>query len=188
MKKILGILLIMCVLTGCNFEKTTDIKESEEQKKGTQSEVEKENAFPGSYTVPEGWVKSEEYSTEEKFFYLEEGHETEELPNNISINVGTNQYSTEEHTDFRDAIVQQLMVQLSGVKAELKGDGTYTEQGYPVYIFTIDEIDAGVVTKQYYIVGDYRYCLIHLTNYSKAENADEAAQAIADSFVWNEED
>lgn len=67
----------------------------------------------------------------------------------------------------------------------MTGTGTYTQQGYPVYIFTIDEEETGVVTKQYYIVGDYQYCLIHLTNFSGSENADQAAQAMADSFLWN---
>ena len=74
-------------------------------------------------------------------------------------------------------------MQLQGVDAELTGDGTYTEQDYIVYIFTISEKD--VVTKQYYIVGDQRYCLIHLTNFTGSESANEAARAMADSFVWD---
>ena len=44
------------------------------------------------------------------------------------------------------------MVQMQGIDAVLTGDGTYTEQGEVVYIFTISEED--VVTKQYYIVGE----------------------------------
>ena len=42
-----------------------------------------------------------------------------------------------------------------------------------------------VVTRQFYIVGDQRYCLIHLTNFTGSEQADDAARAMADSFVWN---
>ena len=41
-----------------------------------------------------------------------------------------------------------------------------------------------MVTKQYYIVDDQRYCLIHLTNFTGSEAGVEAARAIADSFVW----
>ena len=96
--------------------------------------------------------------------------------------MGTNRYSADEHETFRDAIVQQLLRQLQGIDADLGGDGTHTEQGYIVYIFTIKESD--VVTKQYYIVDDYRYCLIHLTNFTESESAYDAAQTIADSFVW----
>lgn len=144
---------------------------------------ENDTDFPGSYTVPEGWVKVEKYSTADKIFYVEEGHEDDELPDNISIEVGTNRYSADEHEKFRDAIVRQLTMQLQGVDAMLTGDGTYTEQDYIVYIFTITEED--VVTKQYYIVADQRYCLLQLTNFTGSESANEAAQAMADSFVWN---
>lgn len=94
-----------------------------------------------------------------------------------------NRYSAEEHTAFRDAIVQQLLMQLDGVDAQLNGDGTYTEQDYVVYIFTIEEAD-GVITKQYYIVKDYGYCLVHVTNFRGAKDVFEAAQDIVDSFVW----
>ena len=204
-KSFIFLSIVACILTGCNTvtDETSSIKErfetkvqSEEQTESTQSEEliqaeeptqpeEKETAsFPGSYTVPDGWVKAEEHSTDKKFFYVEEGHETDEMPDNISINIGTNRYSAEDHTKFRDAIVQQLLTQLNGVDAELLGDGTFTEQGYIVYIFTINENNAGVVTKQYYIVDDYRFCLIHLTNYTGSENANEAAQVMVDSFVW----
>lgn len=124
-----------------------------------------------------------EYSTENKIFYAGEGHEDDELPDNISIEVGTNRYSVDEHEKFRDAIVRQFTIQLRGIDAELTGDGTYTEQDYIVYIFTISEKD--VVIKQYYIVGDQRYCMIHLTNFTGSESANEAARAMADSFVWD---
>ena len=139
--------------------------------------------FPGSYIVPDGWVKMEKYSTEDKIFYAEEGHEEDELPDNISVEVKTNRYSAEDHMEFRDAIVRQLTMQASRVGAELTGEGTFTDQEDVLYIFTISEED--VVTKQFYIVGDKRYCLIHLTNFTGSESADEAAQAMADSFVWN---
>ena len=125
----------------------------------------------------------EKYSTEDKIFYAEEGHEEDELPDNISVEVKTNRYSAEDHMEFRDAIVRQLTMQASRVGAELTGEGTFTDQEDVLYIFTISEED--VVTKQFYIVGDKRYCLIHLTNFTGSESADEAAQAMADSFVWN---
>ena len=148
-----------------------------------QSDNDNETDFPGSYTVPDGWVKMEKYSTGNKIFYVEEGHEDDELLDNISIEVGTNRYNVDEHEKFRDAIVRQLTMQLQGIDAELTGDGTYTEQDYILYIFTINEED--VVTKQYYIVGDQRYCLLHLTNFTGSENVNKAARAMADSFVWD---
>lgn len=142
------------------------------------------SAFPGTYTVPEGWVKAEKYSSADKVFYVESGHEDDELPDNISVNFGTNRYSEDEHLDFAHAITTQLMMQLQGSGAELDGSGSFTEQGCVLYTFTIT--DSNVTTVQYYIVGDCRFCLIHLTDFSGSASAREAAQAMADSFVWSE--
>lgn len=193
MKRFVAILLIMaCVSTGCSFGKTADtqgkLEDSGRGRNGEQAEnqslgTERGTEFPGSYTVPEGWVKSENYSTDEKFFYVKEGCEEDALPDNISINVGVNRYSSEEHAQFREAILQQLLMQLKGIDAELTGNGSNTEQGYVLYTFSIDEGD--VVTTQYYIVKDYGYCLVHLTNYSGSESTDEAAKTIVDSFIWD---
>ena len=189
------LLLLLCSLTGCattpkevsdtqnNTTADANMPDTNFPVENTQSETEEESDFPGSYTVPDGWVKVEQYSSADKFFYVEDGHENDETPDNISIEVGTNRYSEEEHEDFRNAIVRQLTMQLQGVSADVTGDGTHTDQDYIVYIFTISEED--VVTKQYYIVGDQRYCLIHLTNFTGSESAVEAAQAMVDSFVWN---
>lgn len=94
-----------------------------------------------------------------------------------------NRYRAEDHMKFRDAIVRQLSVQAGRAGAELTGEGTFTAQEDILYIFTISEED--VVTRQFYIVGDKRYCLIHLTNFTGSERADEAARAMADSFVWD---
>lgn len=182
----LSLLLLAGSLAGCagtpKESKSNDQTASDNSQSEQSTPLENETDFPGSYTVPEGWVKMEKYSTEDKIFYVEEGHEDDELPDNISIEVGTNRYSADEHEKFRDAIVRQLTMQLQDVDAELTGDGTYTEQDYIVYIFTISEAD--VVTKQYYIVGDQRYCLLQLTNFTGSETVNEAAQSMADSFVW----
>lgn len=106
---------------------TTDSSRSGQS---AQSDNDNGTDFPGSYTVPEGWAKMERYSTENKIFYAEEGHEDDEMPDNISVEVGTNRYSADEHEKFREAILRQLAMQLQGVDAELTGDGTFTEQDY----------------------------------------------------------
>lgn len=46
-------------------------------------------------------------------------------------------------------------------------------------------MEADVVTKQYYIVGEQQYCLIHLTSFSGSESAESAARSMVDSFIWN---
>lgn len=184
---VLSLLLLAGSLAGCTGtsgdDKSGNKNGADASAGQTASGSGSETDFPGSYTVPEGWVKADKYSTPDKLMYVEAGHENDEMPDNISIEVGTNKYNANEHEKFRDAIVQQLTMQLQGVDATLTGDGTYTKQNDILYIFTISEED--VVTKQYYIVGDKRYCLIHLTNFTGSENADNAAQAMADSFAWD---
>ena len=180
----LGLSLFMSLAACSNQQSPSDSsQENASTSEGVSpSDSETNLDFPGSYIVPDGWVKMEKYSTEDKIFYAEEGHEEDELPDNISVEVKTNRYSAEDHMEFRDAIVRQLTMQASRVGAELTGEGTFTDQEDVLYIFTISEED--VVTKQFYIVGDKRYCLIHLTNFTGSESADEAAQAMADSFVF----
>lgn len=186
MKRIIALMLAcVCVLSACGFENSADTQNLKiaDGVENTEKSESAENAIPGSYTLPDGWVEYEKYSTPEKMFYVEKGHTDDEQPDNISVNIGTNKYAAAEHESFRDAVVRQLAAQLDGVGANLTGDGTYTAHGDIVYIFTIEE-DSGVVTKQYYIIGDYRYCLVHTTNFDGSDSVNEAAGAIVDSFVW----
>ena len=185
MKKILIVLLAMVLLlAGCGKNGTSSPQSPSDesvtdQQEPSSSETEissEDHAIPGSYIVPDGWEKSEKHSTNSQIFYIEEGHENDEKPDNISIHVGKNKYSLDEHEQFRDAIVQQILMQR---------DGTYTEQGDLLYIFTIDEGD--IVTTQYYIVRDYGFCLIQLTNFSGSETTEQAARDMVDSFVWDTE-
>lgn len=137
----------------------------------------------GSYTLPSGWVENEAYSTERKFFYIAEGAEREALPDNISVECGTNRYAAAEHTAFRNAIAQQLAMQLRESKATVSGGGSTTKQGDILYQFTIETEGDDIVTTQYYIVGEQRYVLVHQTA-RRDSDADQAAKSILDSFVW----
>lgn len=149
------------------------------------------------YTIPAGWSISDKYTTADKAFYVMDGHEDDEMPDNISVEVQTNRYAADEHMQFRDAIVRQLAMQLQGVPATLTGDGTFTDNEDVLYIFTITE-DAteealaadpeavGVITRQYYIVGDKRYALVQLTNFSGTEEVTAAADRLAKSFTLKE--
>ncbi|MGO5028993.1 hypothetical protein [Candidatus Agathobaculum pullicola] len=196
-KEMAAALATMLLLAGCSGGETAQTKEmvnssdsssvsKEETNQTDISEPEQETAIPGNYTVPNGWVKAEKYSSADMVFYVEEGHEEDELPDNISINVGINRYSSEDHTKFKDAIMQQLLMQLNGTDAQLEGSAGSTEQGYVLYTFTI--ADDSAVTKQYYIVKDYGFCLVQLTNFTGSDSASQAAQTIVDSFVWNAEE
>lgn len=175
------VMVMTLLLTGCGKNsRSSSVAYSQD------SSSKKEVSIPGSYNIPDGWVKSEKYSTASQIFYTEKGHENDEHPDNIAISVGKNKYSLEDHVQFREAVVQQLLKQMDGNDAQLNGDGTYTKQGDRLYIFTIDEGD--VVTTQYYILKEYGFCLVHLTNFSGSDSAEKAAGQMVDSFVWDSED
>lgn len=171
------IVLMLCVLTlvllaGCGK------KEVE-----TPSDLE----IDGTFTAPDGWEQVVgEPSSSQKAFYVKEGTDISETPSNISIEQGVNQYTAEDHVQFRQAILRQLSSQVpKGTKVD--GDGSFTEkEKYPVYTFTVTE-ESGTVTTQYYIVGDKKYILVHSTNFpdKPADDIDDAAEEIVNSFKWN---
>ena len=154
----------------------------------TNKPIEDENSFPGTYTVPDGWIQWEEVSQDGVYAYIEKGHEEDLFPDNIAIRTGENPYSLEDHVSFREAILQQLAMQLNGEDVEVTGSGSNTAQGYILYTFTIEDPD-GMITRQYYILQDYSFCLVQVTSFTGSENESifEAAQSIVDSFVWNED-
>ncbi len=136
-----------------------------------------------SYTVPDGWVKAGEQMG--MTFYTEDGHENDAMPDNIAVSVGENLYALEDHETFK-AAVQQIIGMQMGDDSSVKvyADGFTTEQELIGYRFVIEDSDA--VTVQYYILKDYGFCLVQLTNFTGASAPDEAAQSIVDSFVWEE--
>ena len=64
----------------------------------------------------------------------------------------------------------------------LTGETMTTENGNVVAVFTIES--DGFTDKEYYIIGDNEYVLVHVTAFSDMEGTDAAAQQIVDSFEW----
>nr|WP_297274847.1 hypothetical protein [uncultured Agathobaculum sp.] len=189
MKTWVAMLGVMLLLTGCGNSGNTDLIEPDNSmSESSVTDQVGEDSFPGTYTVPDGWIKADDHSTNGMTFYVEEGHENDELPDNISISVGDCPYSLDEHTTFRDAIMRQLTVQLGSSDVKLTGSGSNTAQDYVLYNFTIEDTD-GTITDMYYILKDYGFCLVQATNFTGSENESisKAAQSIVDSFVWNED-
>ena len=139
----------------------------------------------GSYTLPKNWIESKKYSTSNKFFYVLEGQENKKQPNNISINIGTNKYAKENHEKFKTAILNQLTMQIAREeRIEVNANGTKTDNGEIVYTFIIKEPKNNKTTTQYYIVGDYKYILIHETVFGESEETDNVAKNMVNSFKW----
>ena len=146
-----------------------------------QTEAPEEAAY--SYTVPDGWVKAGEQMG--MAFYTEDGHENDAMPDNISVSIGESRYSLDNQDAFKSAVLQLIGMQIGDSSGtQVYAEGITTEQDLITYKFVID--DGDTVTTQYYILKDYGFCLVQLTNFTGASAPDEAAQAIVDSFAWNE--
>lgn len=206
MKKILtGILLtILCFsFTACakpvspsepevsivSEEDTPDAAEEgtdENAEATTEEEAEYTKDF-GTYRVSANWVENDTYSSQGKYFYFPEGvdAQAQTKANNISIHQGTNKYALEDHMQFKTAITSQLAQQVPK-DVLVNGYGFTSENGDIVYAFEIDD-PSGIKTTQYYIVGDYKFILVHETTWDDAtEEADAVAKAMVESFTWAE--
>lgn len=140
----------------------------------------------GEYKVPSNWIESKTHSTNNKFFYVLSGHDNDVKPNNISINMGTNKYSVNEHDKFKTAIMQQLSIQI-GKRDDLtiNATGSKTANDYILYTFIINDKSSNITTTQYYIVGDYKYILVHETVFDEyLSETSEVAKKIVNTFIW----
>lgn len=168
-------------------DEASDSETPDETTAADEPEESEADGIPGTYTVPDGWVKAEDHSTSEFIFYTREGETQDAQPDNISINVGSNLYSLEESGMFLEAVMRQLAMQAEAANAkDLTGSGSITEQGYTLFTFTIEGAD-GTKAKQHYIVKNYGYCLIYATSFSGSEEVFDVAQSMVDSFVWDED-
>lgn len=170
MKKIVLLLIPIIFLTGC-IRIPSRINNS--------SVI---NASFGTYRI-DNLVKREDHSTSDKIFYTLEKDKYEQLPDNISVNLGTNYYSKEDHLKFRRAIQDQLYRQV-GRNAKITGTGIDTSKGNIVYKFLITKDNDKTEMTQYYIIGDYKYVLVYETNFSRNPDLDIAAYNIVDTFEW----
>jgi len=167
MKKILTLILTIFIFSGCSLLINNN-------------EI---NTSYGKYTIPTTWMKSNSHSTRNKTFYINKKDRRNNRPNNISVEMGTNHYSKNNHIQFRQAILRQLGMQMKGTDATITGDGWTTEKGYICYTFTIDE--GKYKTVQHYIVDDYKYVLVHETIwYGEEEDVHNAAKTIINTFKW----
>ena len=118
----------------------------------------------------------------------QEGEEKQPTTNNISINEGVNKYKESEHETFKNAITRELSMQIGkDDNITLNANGSKTDNGYIVYTFVIKENEENIVTTQAYIIGDYKYVLIHETTYtSDTEESDQAFKNMVNTFKWNE--
>lgn len=171
--KVISFFLITIFLAGCNSDSTT-------------SQTKYYKSF-GSYEVLNGWVESKTHSTNNKYFYVKKGDDNKSRPNNISINQGYNKYAATEHLQFRNAITSQLTQQINNRQGtNLNASGSQTKKGYLLYTFTITNDNSKDVTSLCYIVGDYKYVVVQVTNYDDDDEIFKVTKNIVNSFEWND--
>lgn len=175
MKKILLLLGVLLLVTGCSLR----ANQKDENK------LYKLDGY-GSFSISENYMIREDHSTKTKLFFVDKKDEHSSRPNNISTNGGKNYYAKGEVLRFKDAITYQMTNQAKAYKAQLNGSGSKTDQGYDVLTFIMTTSTEKTV--QYYVVGDYKYFLVHATIFDSKEEDSvlEAAEYIVNSFTWEE--
>lgn len=139
----------------------------------------------GSYSVKDSWQEMQTASGE-IFVYMPEDRTEAKNNDSITIHCNTNPYSIKEHRLFRNAIIAQIQKKLELFSnPEVSAYGKYTLKNLVMYVFRIKE-DTGVETKQYYIIGEKRFCLVQTINYHQNNEIDKVAEDIADSFEWEQ--
>jgi hypothetical protein len=180
------ILLLAAVsLTGCHVSShsATSAPESAADV-GAVSEVPTDELFAtqfGTFSVPSGWVKNKEHSTDSKPFFVPRSYNGSGVPNNISVEYGTNHYNKDKVTDFGAAILKQLSDQTKGqLTGEITSSGTTAESGGSILTYKFSMQDRECT--QYYIVGDQCYVMVYETNMDGSEDCDQAAEEIVNTF------
>jgi len=142
----------------------------------------------GTFALPNDWVELTEISRNGKYFYSHSSERNNLPTTNISIEMGTNRYTQDQAQKFSRVIIRQFVMQTGGRTMAINALDTYTEQNYFLFGFTLDIQNPHITTTQYYIVGDRRHILIHLTDFhiENITNAREIARMIANSFKWTE--
>ena len=79
MKKILIVLLACILLTGCSINR-----------RGLSINIIRTSY--GTYSIPSTWEKNEGHSSSVKYFFTNKNDRNQSLPNNISVEKGSNRY------------------------------------------------------------------------------------------------
>lgn len=196
MKKSLYLLPLMIVMLSACGNKHADVVTSTKADESTVEATQKgdtgnkdskrvEKEF-GSFIVAEGFGEAKEQSGGGRYFYVVEGHEHDARPNNISINMGHQNYNLDESEKFAESTTWQLNMQIKqyGIDAVVYGSSGKTDAGDIMYIFDIKFNNSDEIDRQYYILRDKKYVMVFMSNFDGDESVKQAAELMAKSFEW----
>ena len=141
----------------------------------------------GSFIMIDSWDKYDPQSTDAKPFFVPEDYDGVGIPDNISVEYGTNRYAKDDTATFGEAILVQLSQQTKGsLTGDITAYGITSDKGEPVLVFSFSTEDRQIT--QYYICGDQEFILIYETNFSSSSECDEVARTIMNTFEWSNRD
>ena len=203
-KKMFLIPVILLLMSACgntqvgtteNQTKVENSKEESEESAKKQDTLEDKKAVEntekikkdfGTFNIPDGWAEAKEQSGYGRYFYVLKGHEHDAMPNNISINMGHQNYNLDESEKFAESTMMQLSMQIKqyGANATVSGSSGTTDAGDIMYIFDIKFNDSDEIDRQYYILRDKKFVMVFMTNFDNNDEVNKAAELMAKSFEW----
>ena len=203
-KKMFLIPVILLLMSACgntqvgtteNQTKVENSKEESEESAKKQDTLEDKKAVEntekikkdfGTFNIPDGWAEAKEQSGHGRYFYVLKGHEHDAMPNNISINMGHQNYNLDESEKFAESTMMQLSMQIKqyGANATVSGSSGTTDAGDIMYIFDIKFNDSDEIDRQYYILRDKKFVMVFMTNFDNNDEVNKAAELMAKSFEW----
>lgn len=189
-KGILITILALTLLAGCGVT-SDESSGSAESNSVESSSIETDGDLytldQGSFILIDIWDKYDPQSTDAKPFFVPEDYDGVGIPDNISVEYGTNRYSKDDTAAFGEAIMAQLSQQTGGnLVRDITATGITSDKGEAVLVFSFSTEDRQIT--QYYICGDQEHILIYETNFSSSSECDEAAQTIMNTFEWSNRD
>lgn len=188
--------LVLSLLTGCankaGLDRSGNSSESGSESSASSTSSSKETKAEdgrftfghGSFELIDGWRKYDPHSTDAKPFFVPADYDGNGIPDNISVEYGTNHYSKDDPISFGQAITAQLAQQVQGhATGEITASGITSDMGDPVLVFHIPTENSQIT--QYYICGDHEHILVYETNFTGSSECDEVAKAIVNTFEWN---
>ena len=141
----------------------------------------------GSFILTDSWDKYDAQSTDAKLFFVPEDYNGVGIPDNISVEYGTNRYAKDDAAAFGEASLAQLSQQTKGsLTGDITASGITSDKGESVLVFSFSTEDRQIT--QYYICGDQEHILIYEMNFSSSSECDEVARTIMNTFEWSQRD
>ncbi|MDR1272556.1 MAG: hypothetical protein LBK04_06190 [Clostridiales Family XIII bacterium] len=180
----LAALLLALVFTGCKNNGNT-------QSDGSIGFIIDE----GTFTVPPGYYKNNQYSDEKAFYFYPEGSSKDVYGDNFSVEFLENEALGESNAAFKKYVLKNLEENAKGYEEKVfifTDTESETAEGYPLLVFEVRSDDDVLNAVQHYILGCKEnkagFILVETSFFdgTDGEKLEEDAMSLVDSFKWRE--